>query len=296
MEKKQISKKQFSIYMIMAFGLAWILQIIASIFANKGNEVAFKGILIGVMFMPFLGTLIARIPLKGMGWKPQLKGRIKYIFFSLWMPALLSIIGAVLFFIIFPKTLDLEFTTLRLQMEQAGVLEKIESQGSSFQMFMVLTTIQAVTFAPFVNMFVALGEEVGWRGVMYPYLKEKFGVTKGRILGGAIWGCWHWPVIILAGYEYGKEYIGAPFLGPIVFCLSTVVMGILIDYVCEKTETIWMPALMHGSINAIATVFPFMVKPEYSNLSILGPVGVGIISMLPMLVLAVIICLKQGKA
>ena len=92
-----------------------------------------------------------------------------------------------------------------------------------------------------------------------------------------------------------KEYIGAPVLGPIVFCLSTMAMGIILDYVYEKTETIWMPSLMHGSINAIATLFPFMVKPEYSNLSILGPAFIGIISMVPMLALAVIICLKQSK-
>ena len=72
-------------------------------------------------------------------------------------------------------------------------------------------------------------------------------------------------------------------------------MGIILDYVYEKTETIWMPSLMHGSINAIATLFLFMVKPEYSNLSILGPAFIGIISMVPMLALAVIICLKQSK-
>ena len=40
------------------------------------------------------------------------------------------------------------------------------------------------------DMFVALGEEVGWRGALYPYLKKKFGDTKGRIVGGAIWGAW----------------------------------------------------------------------------------------------------------
>ena len=294
MEKKQISKKQFIIYLIVAFGLAWILQVVASIFANKGNEMAFTGILAGVMFMPFIGVLVARIPLKGMGWAPHLKGRIRYIFFSLWMPALLSIVGGVLFFIIFPETLDLEFTSLRLQMEQAGVLEKLESQGLTFQMYMVITMIQAITFAPFINMFVALGEEVGWRGAMYPYLKEKLGGTKGRIVGGAIWGCWHWPVMILAGYEYGKDYIGAPFLGPIVFCLSTVVIGILVDYVYEKTETIWMPSLMHGAINAF-TIFLYMVKSEYSNLMIFGPAYIGIISMIPLMVMAVVICLKQSR-
>ena len=295
MVKKQISKKQFIIYLLVAFGLAWILEIVGSIFANKGNQILFTVSLMIAMYMPFLGVLIARIPLKGMGWVPHRKGRIRYIFFSLWMPALLSIIGGVLFFMLIPKAFDPEFTTIRLQLEQVGALEQLEAQGLTIPMYILITTIQAITYAPFINMFVALGEEVGWRGVMYSYLKEKFGVTRGRIFGGAIWGCWHWPVMILAGYEYGKEYIGAPVLGPIVFCLSTIAMGIMLDYVYEKTETIWMPSLMHGSINAIATLFPFMVKPEYSNLSILGPAFIGIISMVPMLALAVIICLKQSK-
>ena len=162
MEKKRISKKQFIIFLIVAFGLAWILQIVASIFANKGNEIVFRGILAGCMYMPFLGVLVARIPLKGMGWVPQLKGRKKYIFFSLWMPALLSIIGGILFFIIFPKTFDPEFTTIRLQLEQVGVLEKLEAQGLTIPIYIVITSVQAITFAPFINMLVALGEEVGW--------------------------------------------------------------------------------------------------------------------------------------
>ena len=101
MGKTIISRKQFTIYMIAAFGLAWILEIIASIYSNKGNQLVFSVILMIAMFMPFLGVLIARIPLKGMGWVPHLKGRIRYLFFALWVPALLSIIGGVLFFAFF---------------------------------------------------------------------------------------------------------------------------------------------------------------------------------------------------
>ena len=82
MVKKQISKKQFIIYLLVAFGLAWILEIVGSIFANKGNQILFTVSLMIAMYMPFLGVLIARIPLKGMGWVPHLKGRIRYIFFS----------------------------------------------------------------------------------------------------------------------------------------------------------------------------------------------------------------------
>lgn len=97
METINLSKKQFVIYMAVAFGLAWILEMIASIFSNNGNQMVFAVILMITMFMPFLGVLIARIPLKGMGWVPHLKGKLRYVFFALWMPALLSILGGVLF-------------------------------------------------------------------------------------------------------------------------------------------------------------------------------------------------------
>ena len=83
-------------------------------------------------------------------------------------------------------------------------------------------------------------------------------------------GAWHWSVMILAGYKYGKEYIGAPVLGPIVFYISTVMMGILYDYVYEKTETIWLPSLMHGTTNAF-TIFAYLSKPEYADKAILDP-------------------------
>lgn len=279
--------------MIAAFGLAWILESIAVIFSNNGNQMVFSIVMVITMFMPFMATLIARIPLKGMGWVPQLKGKIRYVFFALWMPALLSIIGGVLFFIIFPKAFDSEFLTLRGLIE-AGALEKLEAQGLTIPIYILISSIQAITFAPFFNMFAALGEEVGWRGVLYPYLKEKLGVTKGRIVGGVIWGAWHWPVMIFAGYEYGKEYIGAPVLGPIVFCLFTVMMGILCDYVYEKTETIWLPSLMHGATNAF-TIFAYLTKPEYADMAIFGPAYIGIISMSPMLIMAVIICVRQKR-
>lgn len=294
MGKTIISRKQFTIYMIATFGLAWILEIIASIYSNKGNHLVFSIILMIAMFMPFLGVLIARIPLKGMGWVPHLKGRIRYLFFALWVPALLSIIGGVLFFAFFSDAFDFEFLTLRGILEGTGTLQQLEEQGLTMPMYLLITTIQAVTYAPFVSMFVTLGEEVGWRGALYPYLKEKLGVTKGRIVGGTIWGAWHWPVMIFAGYEYGKGYIGAPVLGPIVFCICTVMMGILFDYVYEKTETIWLPSLMHGATNAF-TIFAYLSKPEYADKAILGPAYIGIISMIPLIVMAVIICVKRKR-
>lgn len=295
MKRQDISKKQFIIYMIATFALAWILQFVASSFANNGNQMAFTAIMAACMFMPFVGVLVSRISLKGMGWKPHLKGKVKYILFALWMPAVLSIIGGVIYFLIFPNTFDSGLLTMHNTLAEAGALEQMEAAGITVPMYVLISTVQAVTFAPFLNMFAALGEEVGWRGALYPYLKNKIGITKGRIVGGFIWGVWHWPCMILAGYEYGKDYIGAPVLGLIVFCISTIAMGILQDYLYDKTKTIWTPSLFHGAINAF-TIFAYLQKPEFANRSILGPALVGIISMIPMVVAAVIICVKRDSS
>lgn len=48
----------YIIFLIVAFGLAWILQIVASNFANKGNEMAFRGMMAGCMYMPFSRVLV----------------------------------------------------------------------------------------------------------------------------------------------------------------------------------------------------------------------------------------------
>lgn len=293
------TKKQFVIYLTAAFVIAWILQIVASVVIKQGNLAMSRIVMMVLMYAPFAATLIAGIPLKGMGWVPKLKGNVRYLFAALWSNSVLMVVGAVLFFCVFPKAFDAELTYFtNTLIAQAGeqALEQLQAQGLTMPMYLAVTAIQALTFVPFLNMFAALGEEVGWRGAMTPYLKEKLGVVKGRLLSGVIWGAWHWPAMILFGYEYGTDYIGAPLLGPPVFCLCTVAMGILTDAVYEKTDCIWFPALMHGSVNAFATIFPYLTKEEYSRYSIFGPAYIGLIAMIPLWITAGIILMRSQKA
>ena len=292
MEKKT-GNRQFIRYIVFTFVIAWILQFIASQFVVKGNQGMFGICMSGCMFIPFLGTLIAGIPLKGMGWVPHLKGKVKWVFFALWIPAVLNLAGAVLYFLIFPGHFDAGFQTMKLAMGEEA-LAQMEAQGMTMEMQILLSSVSALTLGPVINMFLAIGEETGWRGAMYPFLKERFGKTKGRILGGIIWGAWHWPVMLLAGYEYGKDYIGAPFLGPAVFCLYCVFMGILEDIVYEKTGTIWGAALLHGAINAW-TVYAYLLKPEFADRMIFGPATIGVISMIPVAVFVIVLAAKSDR-
>ena len=103
------------------------------------------------------------------------------------------------------------------------------------------------------------------------------------------------PVMVLAGYEYGLVYWGAPFVGMALFCICCVVMGILLDWSYQNTDSIWAPAIAHGAFNAVATLPMILLNLEYANQQILGPAPIGIIAMLPMIALAVLANFKTTK-
>ena len=172
----------------------------------------------------------------------------------------------------------------------------MEAGGMTLTRYALDSCIAALTYAPLINMGFAIGEEAGWRGVMYPELKRRYGIVKGRIVGGIIWGIWHWPIMLLAGYEYGFAYWGAPVTGPLLFCLIASAMGILLDFLCEKTDCIWIPALCHGAINAFAGVPTLVLNPAYANGLLLGPLMVGLIGGLPMILLAAVLCIRDARS
>ena len=81
----------------------------------------------------------------------------------------------------------------------------LEASGISIPAYIAVSSGASMLWAPWFNMFFAVGEEAGWRGAMYPILKERLGI-KGRIVGGIIWEVA--PDHALTGYEYGTDYWG----------------------------------------------------------------------------------------
>ncbi len=294
MREMKFNKKQVVKYLAWTFGLAYVIQIIAARIYNSGNAQAGQLIIAAMMFVPAIGLLLAGGSLKGLGWKIGLRKNAKPILIAWFSPALLTAAGAVLYFLVFPGHFDLtgQFLTVSGGSE---VLAQLEAQGISYRMYILITGIACITYAPLINTVVGLGEEIGWRGFLYPQLKTKFGCVKGRILGGVIWGAWHWPLIWLIGYEYGAAagnpagYVGFPIVGMLVFCIFTIACGVLCDWLCEKSGSIWLPSLFHGSINAAATMPIALCIANTGSLRLLGPMPNGLIAGLPMLILGIIL-------
>ena len=293
-------KQGFGLYFLFAFGMAWLLQVYASLLLLRdGNAAACQLLLVVSMFCPLVSVLLVQKfwlhQPTGISWRPRLKGNGRYLLAAWFGPAVFTVLAAGLYFAVFPHRLDLSGSWLAAayggEMDAQTLRREL---GVSNLSYMLETGLFAVTLAPVINMFAALGEEAGWRGYMMPHLKEQLGLLNGRLLGGVIWGVWHWPLMLLVGYEYGTNYLGAPVLGLFVWCIVCFALNTLLDWLYEKTGCIWVPSIAHGAFNAVAALFVVLTNPADSYYNVLGPAPIGLIGMLPMLAAAVWLTLRRS--
>ena len=291
-------KQGFGLYFLLAFGLAWLCQVYASLLLIRdGNAALYRLLLTVSMFCPLLAVLLVqKVFLRqptGIGWKVQ--GKRRYWLAAWFGPAVFTVLAAVLYFAVFPHRLDLSGSWLATAYGGEMDAETLRRElGVSNLSYMLETGLFAVTLAPPINMLAAVGEEAGWRGYMMPHLKEQLGLLNGRLLGGVIWGVWHWPIMLLTGYEYGTNYLGAPVLGLVVWCVVCFALNTLLDWLYEKTGCIWVSAIAHGAFNAVVALFVVLTNPADSYYNVLGPMPIGLIGMLPMLAAAVWLTLRRS--
>jgi membrane protease YdiL (CAAX protease family) len=294
------NKKQVIRYLLWTFVPAYVIQIVAAIVYLHVNLTVGQLIIAAMMFVPMLGAKLSGAKLRDMGWNPGIKQNIKPMLIAWLSPLVLTAVGAGLYFLVFPSHFDMSG---QFVISAAGedALKQTEAQGLSYPVMILINVLSSLFYGPFINALPALGEETGWRGFLYPQLKARFGRRKGRLLGGFIWGSWHWPLIWLIGYEYGAAagnpsgYFGFPFSGMLLFCVITIGWGIMHDWLYEKSGTIWAPALFHGAINAAATLPLLICKADTGSARLLGPASVGMLAGLPFLVVAAVLLWRKTE-
>ncbi|MGT2906816.1 CPBP family intramembrane glutamic endopeptidase [Streptococcus dentiloxodontae] len=291
-------KSNVLIFVILAYSLSWMIWLgMRFSGVQLGQPLSQLGSMLA-MWMPALAFFILRkmrpadIRLQTK-FSITLKGRWYYYLLALWLPALLSLLGSGLYFVVFRNQFSLGFESLQSTLASSGI-----SKGSvPLQLVVLAQFFAAVTYAPFFNSLLALGEEIGWRGYLYPALRKRFSLVQSHILVGLIWSLWHLP-INLQGYNYGLTYFAYPWLGVLamfIFCFS---LGVLLSWVVEKTGSIWSSALMHGAVNGSAGLgLLFQLPSEKAEaMRILGPSLAGLLAGVPLLIFALAILQKERKA
>lgn len=118
-----------------------------------------------------------------------------------------------------------------------------------------ITLISGMISGITINAVFSFGEEIAWRGFLIELFKgKKFLIV--AIWTGIIWGIWHAP-IILNGHNYPQHPVAGVFM-MVIFCLLLTPM---LMYFRQKSGSVIVPAIMHGTFNAIAGLSLIVVSP-----------------------------------
>ncbi|MFQ5742040.1 MAG: CPBP family intramembrane glutamic endopeptidase [Acidobacteriota bacterium] len=120
----------------------------------------------------------------------------------------------------------------------------------------------------------ALGEEIGWRGLLVPQLARMTSFTKTALASGAIWAVWHYPVILFADYR-GKTPVWFSLL-----CFTVMVLAISFAFAWLrlKSGSLWTGMILHASHNLfIQSYFDLLTADTGVTAWITGEFGAGLV-------------------
>ena len=295
-------RRRVLVYLTFAFGIAWATSLIVYLTGGLRDSpvviptanVTLALLLVAgpVMWAPALAHLLTRLVTRE-GWsdtylRPHLRQEWPYWAAAWTVPAVLTIAGLAVYFLLFPRYYDADLTVLRDMLEAAPV----DPGEVNVWALAAAQVFQALLIAPLVNGLATFGEEFGWRGYLQPKLFGLgWGPRRTMVVMGVIWGVWHWPVIMM-GHNYGLDYPGAPFLGPIAMVWFSLFAGTLLGWLTYRARSVWPAVIGHAAINGMANLGVIFLQGDPNPL--LGPVPVGLVGGVGFTLVGLLLLLIAG--
>ena len=117
------------------------------------------------------------------------------------------------------------------------LIEATSGQGMPAFMLYLLSVVGAI--------LVAFGEEIGWRGLMYPLMHRQWGRNRALVFSGLVWAMWHFPVLIWADYM-SEAAVGYRIA---MFTIEVVAITVVVSWLRMKSDSVWPAAIFHGLHN-----------------------------------------------
>jgi len=277
--------KRAALYLAILYGGLLACWMLAIALPNPYDQAAYS-VLWGLFSLfPVLATILSRSITKDQSpWllKPNFRKSWKIYLFAAFAPGLTIFLGGLLFFVLFPRDLDLTAQHLIAQYSQFGAPEHLQlTRQTIFGVGFISIFISPLIFP--VQIF-ALGEEIGWRGYLLPNLLKAMSQRKAILTHGFLWGLAHAPLIYF-GFNYGSNYWGAPWSGMLMMILVCIVWGTWLARITLQSKSIIPSAIAHGAGNVIGEL-PVLVS--LSSISpLVGPNPTGIIGFSGLLIGAI---------
>ena len=289
--QRKAELKNLLIYLGITFAVSWAMFCLLflsgnSLFDESGSMSGVGSLICTLgMLCPAAGAVITRcITKEGCSFSGEnslmlgidLKnGKIIFYLIAVFLPWIYTELGNLLKIIIQPGCFDREF------------FNSAVSDIRDAYIFPLTAIVSGVFFS-----IGGLGEELGWYGYMMPRLIKLFGFIKSVIIGGIIWGIWHWP-LTYAGYNFGRDYKGYPWAGFAGMVFLCVIMGSLLTFVTVKTGSVWPAAIMHAVTNTSPSILQFFINPEKVKGMMSNSAVSFVIHFIPLLIISVFICIAE---
>jgi membrane protease YdiL (CAAX protease family) len=182
-------------------------------------------------------SLLCRRPLGEVGWRP---GRAKYLAAAYVAPMSYAWAGYALVWLT-----GLGGYNPRLAREIAGALAL---RGYPDAVPLAIGFVVSNTVMVGMGSFAALGEEVGWRGLLVPELAKRSGFTGTALVSGVIWAVWHYPLLLPSVLRAGSPPAWYA-LG--CFTLLIVAMSFPMAWLRLRSGSVWTAVLFHAAHNAL---------------------------------------------
>ncbi|MDE6750097.1 MAG: CPBP family intramembrane metalloprotease [Lachnospiraceae bacterium] len=280
MDRKSETKR-LMLYLAFAFGSTWVIFFTYILSGNIWAEISAMDQFISLgMLCPALAALLTRYVTKegfavtgkdSMLLEISFKDK-KWLYFvlAMFLPWLYIELGNALTLIIAPNAFDIN---------KPELLELADNERAIIYIQPIAAIVSGVVVS-----FAAFGEEAGWRGYMMPKMIKLWGVRKAVIIGGILWGIWHWPLTYV-GHNFGIGYFGYPFTGFASMCAMCVFMGIILTYVTCKSGSIWPATILHAVNNASPSVLQYFINYEKVDGWRSDSVVIFLISFFPIMVI-----------
>lgn len=93
--------------------------------------------------------------------------------------------------------------------------------------------------------FYGLGEEGGWRGLLFPELARRFPARTATLYVALIWALWHLPI-----FFYDKDLSTMGLFGTIGWVVGLVFGSLLLGWLVKQAKfNLWPVILWHGTFN-----------------------------------------------
>jgi membrane protease YdiL (CAAX protease family) len=193
-----------------------------------------------LMWCPGVSAILTKLifdrNLKGLGWKP---GPAKWLGLAYLLPILYA---AVIYGIVWLVGQGGFTTDVIVKMVSAE--KGLGLAGASVGKMVAVYTLLFATFV-FLKSGLprAFGEELGWRGFLFPELERMTSFTTASLIGGIMWALYHLPLILFSDYHSSTPIA----FQVVMFFISATALTFVHNWFRARSGSVWPAVVLHAS-------------------------------------------------